>query len=90
LPTSATVNVLLPASAVLAFQGIRMAERGSLRRFVTPPLVPGEDYAYDIHASWIENGREIIKDRQLPIKAGDRLTVNLVAPVSAEEGTSIL
>jgi uncharacterized protein (TIGR03000 family) len=87
---TATVNVLLPASADLTFEGVRMGQAGDYRRFVTPPLTPGSNYTYDIRATWRENGQEVSRDRRVAIRAGDELTVDLLTPSAEDRGTSIL
>ncbi len=90
LQTTATINVVLPANAELTFQGVRMAQMGDYRRFATPPLVPGNNYTYDIQATWRENGQVVTRERRVPIQAGDQLTVDLLSPAPSSEGTSIL
>ena len=90
LRTTATVNVVLPADAELSFQGIRVGQTGDYRRFITPPLLPGSSYTYDIRATWRANGQEVTRDRHVDIQAGDQLTVDLLTPTPAEQGTATL
>ncbi len=90
LRSTATVNVLLPVGAELSFQGIEMGQTGDYRRFVTPPLVPGNSYTYDIRATWSERGREMTSDRRVAIQAGDQLTVDMLIPARTREVTATL
>jgi uncharacterized protein (TIGR03000 family) len=90
LQTTALVNVWVPADATLRFEGIRTEERGPFRRFTTPPLIPGREYAYDIDATWTENGRQVTRTRHVPVRAGDRLYVDFRLPETTEGGTSTL
>jgi uncharacterized protein (TIGR03000 family) len=78
---TADVNVRLPADAKLYFEGIPMEQTGPERHFVTPPLTPGRNYQYDVRAVWTDNqGREVVQDRKVPVHAGDRLTIDFLAP----------
>jgi uncharacterized protein (TIGR03000 family) len=85
--TMAAIDVRLPADAELSFEGVRMAQRGTLRRFVTPELMPGNSYTYDINATWNEDGREVSRIRHLTLKPGDHLTVDLTTAEPAATST---
>jgi uncharacterized protein (TIGR03000 family) len=87
--TTAGVDVRLPAEAELRFDGVRVGQTGSLRRFVTPALVPGTEYAYDIAATWNEGGRDVTRNRRVTLRAGDRLTVDLTTEEAAPGTTEL-
>jgi uncharacterized protein (TIGR03000 family) len=76
---TAQVNVLLPADAEITIEGKKMSSTGSSRLFVTPTLEPGKTYTYDLHAMWMENGKEVIKDRKVSFKPDELVTVDLKA-----------
>jgi uncharacterized protein (TIGR03000 family) len=86
--TTAAIEVRLPADAELSFQGESVHQTGSLRRFVSPALVPGSDYTYDVQARWVEDGREVSRSRQVGVRAGDRLTIDFTNDVG--EKTAML
>lgn len=86
--TTARVNVLLPSDADLFIQGVRMSEPGSYREFVSPPLIPGEDYTYDIRARWNENGREVTRNQVVRVRAGERTDVDLMRAAAPPEAPS--
>jgi len=86
----ALVDVHVPADANLWFEGVRMAQSGTTRRFVSPPLVPGQGYNYEVRASWTENGQEVSRDRTVHVQAGDRVDVDLRSVTPREGGTSTL
>jgi uncharacterized protein (TIGR03000 family) len=90
LQTVAYVNVWVPASAELRFEGMSTEPRGSFRHFATPPLIPGREYTYDISASWNENGQPVTRSRHVAIRAGDRLYVDFRMPEATEMGASTL
>jgi uncharacterized protein (TIGR03000 family) len=87
LNRSATIDVRLPADATLSFQGTRMNQTGQLRHFVTPPLAAGNTYTYDVAASWMENGREVSRTRNVTIRPGDRLQLDLTTVAPEESPT---
>lgn len=88
--TTAFVTVWVPADAELRFEGIRTDQRGAFRRFITPPLIPGREYTYDINATWTESGQPVTKTRHLPVRAGERLYVDFRVPEATEGGTRTL
>lgn len=73
--TSALVTVNIPASAELWFEGMRVPNLGSVRRFASPDLNPLMAYAYDIKATWFENGKLVTQSQRLIVRSGDRATV---------------
>jgi uncharacterized protein (TIGR03000 family) len=90
--TTARVNVLVPTDATLFIQGTRMNQTGSYREFVSPPLVPGEDYTYNVRAVWNENGQEVRRDQVVRVRPGERFEVDMTRlPAPREEpGSSTL
>jgi uncharacterized protein (TIGR03000 family) len=72
----AYVNVGVPAGADLWFQGVLTPLTGNSRDFITPPIQPDRQYTYEIHARWVEGGREVEQTKSVMFRAGDRLTVN--------------
>jgi uncharacterized protein (TIGR03000 family) len=84
--TTARLNVLLPTEAKLYVQGVPMTLRGSYREFVSPPLIPGEDYSYNLRAIWNENGKEVARDQVLRVRPGETYSVDMTrAPTAAAE-----
>lgn len=62
--------------AVLFVEGVKMDGTGAARRFVSPPLAPGRRYTYSFEARWVEDGKEVRRTREVPVYAGDRITVD--------------
>jgi uncharacterized protein (TIGR03000 family) len=75
----AYINVHVPPDASLRFQGTRMSQGGSLREFVSPPLPVGKSFVYTVRASWPEGGREITRERQVQVRAGDQVDLDFLA-----------
>jgi uncharacterized protein (TIGR03000 family) len=50
-------------------------QSGVNREFVSPPLEPGTDYHYMVRVTWMENGREMSAERNVPVKGGREIVV---------------
>jgi uncharacterized protein (TIGR03000 family) len=77
---AAVVRVRVPADATLWFENERTRQTGPAREFVTPPLTPGNEYTYHIRAQWMQNGHPVESGRDVLIRAGDRLTIDMTGP----------
>ena len=85
----ASITVQVPAEAELYFQGQRMSKPGTVRDFVTPPLLTSRDYTYDVRAVWDDrDGRPVVRERQLTVRAGDKIDLDLMAAPSEPEQLS--
>jgi uncharacterized protein (TIGR03000 family) len=79
--STAYVSVEVPGNAEVWFDNVRMTETGTVREFVTPPLVAGRDFAYDVRARWMDPAGNLVdRMRHVTIHAGDRVNVNFVNP----------
>src|SRR5581483_8997593 len=65
----ARVHVIVPPDAKVWFNGSPTQNTGSDREFASPPLVPGQDYSYDITAQWTEGGQEVTQTRHVDVRA---------------------
>jgi uncharacterized protein (TIGR03000 family) len=86
---TARINVLVPSDAVVTIQGQRMTQAGSYREFVSPPLVPGQDYTYALRATWNENGRDVAREKTVHVSAGSRSEVDLMNAPGQETGSTL-
>ena len=71
-----SLEVQLPADAVLEIQGVRMRPAGEIRRFVSSPLEVGTRYTYMLKATWQEGPKQIVRERAVPVLAGQKVIVN--------------
>jgi uncharacterized protein (TIGR03000 family) len=69
-PEPAEIEVRVPAGAEIWFDGEKTTLTGSVRRFRSPPLEPGQRYAYDVKARWSEGGKEVEQTQHVPVTAG--------------------
>jgi len=63
-----------------------MTKAGRVRNFVTPALLASRDYTYDIKAVWDrKDGRPVVHERQITVRAGDKLDIDMTAPVTESQ-----
>ena len=68
----------VPADAELWFNGTKVTgEEGTVRKFASPPLTAGRRYTYSIRAQWQKNGQTIKATREVHVKAGTHIDMDL-------------
>jgi uncharacterized protein (TIGR03000 family) len=72
-----TLVIRLPADAVLEIQGTRTQQQGEIRRFTSPPLPPNQQFTYTLKGTWQENGQPVVRERAVPVRAGEEVNVDL-------------
>jgi uncharacterized protein (TIGR03000 family) len=85
-PDRAVIVVYAPPDAMVSIGGQFSAQKGPERRFYTGSLAPGS-YAYDIVATWQENGKEKKQQRTVTFRPGEVKLVNLTQPAGAGDKT---
>ena len=80
--TPATFVVNLPADAKLIVEGVTTRSTSSRRVFISPPLRPGQDYAYSVQAQLTRDGETRTVRRTFPVRAGQQSEVTLDFPTS--------
>jgi uncharacterized protein (TIGR03000 family) len=73
--TSANVTVNVPAGATVSFNGVKMSSTGAVRQFQSPPLTPGMKYAYEVQASWQDQGQTVTQTQWVDVAAGGNVSV---------------
>jgi uncharacterized protein (TIGR03000 family) len=87
---TAHIMVRVPANAEIWFEDHKTQQTGQVREFVSPPLSPNTDYSYHVRARWMENGREVTRDRNVPVRAGSMVNVDFQGQqgqMTGKEGT---
>jgi uncharacterized protein (TIGR03000 family) len=77
--TTAQLTVRVPADADIWIDGEVTQQTGAVRKFVSPPLSPGE-YTYQVRARWMQDGRQVVQTRRIPVSPGERRTVDFMQP----------
>jgi uncharacterized protein (TIGR03000 family) len=75
----AAIEIRVPADAALWFDGYKSSQVGPVRKFSTPPLKSGQNYAYDIRARWTVNGAPVEQTRTVVVQPGERVQVDFPA-----------
>jgi uncharacterized protein (TIGR03000 family) len=73
----ATLVVRLPVDALLDIEGNRTRSTGEVRRFVSPPLAMGKKYHYTFKATWRDGSKQVVRERVVPVVAGQEVIVDL-------------
>jgi uncharacterized protein (TIGR03000 family) len=72
-----TLTINLPTDAKLLFNGTVAGGTGGVRTFTTPLLEPGQDYAYELTAEVMRNGKAERVTERVVIRAGEKTSVTL-------------
>jgi uncharacterized protein (TIGR03000 family) len=81
------INLAVPANAEISFDGQETVQKGGFRQFISPPLIPGQEYSYDIEVRWTEDGTESTQSRRITVHAGD--VVNLLFNAGTASASTI-
>jgi uncharacterized protein (TIGR03000 family) len=76
--TTATIEVIVPADAQVAFDGAPTRQKGTDRIFVTPSLPAGQSH-YTVTATWTDNGQPVTREMHIRVAPGSRVLVNFQA-----------
>jgi uncharacterized protein (TIGR03000 family) len=81
--------VTLPSDATLWAMGKKTTATGPVRRFRSPPLEAGSQYAYDFRARWTANGRTMTQKQRVVFSPGRPVEVHFpVQPRKAHPAPS--
>ncbi len=75
----AEITILVPAGAEIFFDGEPTTQKGTQRLYLTPPLVVGKKYSYDVLARWQENGKPVEQTRKVEVSGAARVRVDFTA-----------
>jgi uncharacterized protein (TIGR03000 family) len=79
----AEIKVVVPADVELVFDGDPTRQRGTERRFTSPPLDIGRTYHYVILARWNQAGTPVEQTRKVPVTGGATIRVDFLSPTAA-------
>lgn len=85
--TPCTMTINLPADAKLLFNGTVASGSGSVRTFATPALTPGMEYAYELTAEVIRDGKPQRMTERVIVRAGEKTSVTLGASTATAIGS---
>jgi uncharacterized protein (TIGR03000 family) len=79
------LTVLVQSAATLEVQGIKVAGEGPKRLLLSPPLPVGKDFLYNVKATWKEDGKDRVVERQFRVQAGQKVEIDLTSNLSDED-----
>jgi uncharacterized protein (TIGR03000 family) len=77
----ARITVKLAPGAVLYVDGKKNERKELVREFTTPPLTPGQEFAYQMRAETIRNGQPDVIQAKVSFRAGELVTVDFTTPI---------
>jgi uncharacterized protein (TIGR02246 family) len=83
----AVITIVVPPDAEVFFDGTPTTQKGSERRFTSPPLEVGRKYEYAIRARWTQNGRMVERTRRVSVNGGADVRVDFLTPLSENQTT---
>ena len=79
------LDVRVPANAEVIVETEKTKQTGPRRSFISPPIPTGRNYVYEIKAKWLENGQEVVRTRQVDVRAGEQVVVDFMATPASPE-----
>ena len=75
-PYCAYITVVVPEKAQVWLEGQPMKQQGTHRKFQSPPLKAGQQYAYQVKVKWEENGKQREQIRDVMVRPGNAVNVS--------------
>jgi uncharacterized protein (TIGR03000 family) len=69
------INIKAPATAEIWFNNQKTKSTGPTRSYVSPPLDPNQVHRYHVRVRWLENGQEVVQERDVPVAPNTVTTV---------------
>jgi uncharacterized protein (TIGR03000 family) len=74
------IAMRVPANTEVWFDGTKTQQTGERRDFVSPPLVSGRTYTYQIRMRWKETEQTVDRMRHITVQAGDWIRLDFTNP----------
>jgi uncharacterized protein (TIGR03000 family) len=81
---SAHLRIRVPANAEVLVEGNKTATTGTVREFISPPLVPGKNMIYSILVRYTAGGKKVEETHSIRVHANDQLDIDCTKPANAE------
>jgi uncharacterized protein (TIGR03000 family) len=79
------LDVRVPANAEVIVETEKTTQTGPRRSFISPPITTGRNYMYEIKATWLENGQNVVRTRKVDVRAGEQVMVDFTAAPASPE-----
>jgi uncharacterized protein (TIGR03000 family) len=85
LENTCRLDLTVPEHAEVVIDGVRTTERGTKRKFVSPPLTPGAPSSYKVSVRYTNaKGQAVDDTRLIPVSANERVHVDFTRPSRGE------
>jgi uncharacterized protein (TIGR03000 family) len=74
----ARIILRVPPDARVFFDNEPTRQMGPQRLFFSPPLQPGTKYFYNVRVTWMENGKEVHREKKVNIEPGAMATADFM------------
>jgi uncharacterized protein (TIGR03000 family) len=74
-PTRAIITLEVIDTAEVFIEDQLMTQTGRKRQFVSPTLIDGDNYRYNVRVRWSDQGQPRERKLRIPVQAGDRPVV---------------
>jgi uncharacterized protein (TIGR03000 family) len=64
--------------AELWFNGFKTQTKGQKREFLTPELLPGQTFTYELKLRWTVDGKDLERTRNVRVQSGVQSVVNFL------------
>jgi uncharacterized protein (TIGR03000 family) len=82
---NAQIDITASAGTEVSVDGVLVEGGGATRSYVSPPLVPGQSYSYEVRVVWPKRGPDAAVTQRIAVVAGDHKSVTFLAPPPADD-----
>jgi len=82
--SAALLDVKVPANAEIWLNDYKTKLTGPAREFISPPLSRDMAYRYHVRVRWMENGQQVVQERDVPLAPGTRTSVQFAGLGNAQ------
>lgn len=84
-PNSARLQLLVPENAEVLVEGSKTAMTGTIREFVSPPLIPGKNMIYAVTVRYTDAaGKPVEEKHSIRVRANDQFRIDCTHQSSAQ------
>jgi len=85
-PGSGTIVLKIPADAAVVISGTKTMQKGSVRTFYTPDLLPGWKYQYEVTVTWTEGGKAQKRTEWIDVIPGKTTNLDWIVAAKKVDG----
>jgi uncharacterized protein (TIGR03000 family) len=79
-PAPCQVEIRVPPTAKVWFDGDATTQTGNMRLYSSPPIQTGKTFTYQVTAKWMDGDKEVAQTRTVEVRAGRTTVVDFTQP----------